>query len=90
MVNDMTATAKKTTAKPAAKKVAKPEKPRATFADTAKITLIAKENPKREGTKAHTAFNLYKSGQTVREVLDAGQTRSNLIYDVRHGYIKIA
>lgn len=59
------------------------------FADTARIKLLTKENPKREGSKSAKLFKLYKTGQTVRQVLDAGQTRSNLRYDVAHGYIEV-
>lgn len=71
----------------------------APFADNAKITLVAKENPKRTGTKAHKLFSIYKPGMTVAQYSVAvlalkgvrpRRARSSLRYDVRHGYVKVA
>jgi len=54
------------------------------------ITLLSKENPKREGTKAFKKWELYKNGMTVGEYLDKGGKRSTLRWDVLHGLISIA
>ena len=35
------------------------------FSPTDKITVLVKENPKREGSKAHRTFALYRDGMTV-------------------------
>lgn len=61
----------------------------ASFDDGQKITVIAKENPKREGTKAFKKFKIYKTGMTVALFLKKGGTRSALRYDTEHDYIKI-
>ena len=55
-----------------------------------KITVVAKENPKREGTAAHDIFSLYKTGQTVEQFLEAGGTVVALDYDSKKGFIKLA
>lgn len=69
------------------------------FADDAKITVVAEENPKRAKTIAHKLFAVYKSGMTVAQYRGAVKTlkgvrprraRSSLRYDVRHGYVKLA
>lgn len=65
--------------------------------ETAVITLVATENPKRAGSKAHAKFALYESGMTVAEFIDAvdanpeikGGATSTLVYDAAHGYITI-
>ena len=79
--------AKKET-KTAAKKAAKPKaaaksngaKPdalsgrrRSKFPDDAKITVLTKENPCREGSMAHKKFSLFKTGMTVGDYLALGE-----------------
>jgi hypothetical protein len=59
------------------------------FPATAVITLLAEKNPKREGSAAHTRFELYVTGQTVAEALAAGLTTSGFHYDTSHGFISI-
>jgi len=82
--------AKKTTT-PAKKKVA--PAPSVTVetpdTDSAKITLLAESNPKREGSAAHGRFALYKSGMTVSEYLAAGGTRSDLRWDAARNFVRI-
>lgn len=58
-------------------------------ADGAAITLIVKENPKREGSDSHKRFALYSKHKTVAAFLKAGGSRSDLRYDTEHKYIKI-
>lgn len=71
----------------------KPAAPRvrasARFPDAAKITLISEKNPKREGSKAHPRFALYKTGQTVGEFIKAGGTFGDLDWDSSHGFISV-
>lgn len=76
-------------------KAAKPEKakePRkiAGFPDTAKITVLAKESPKRKGSNRDIRFQKYKTGMTIRQYLDAGGRSSDVKVDVEAGHIKIA
>lgn len=77
-----TSTSTKKAAKGGAKKVL--------FGDNQKITVIAKENPKREGTAAHKIFKLYKTGMTVAKALAAGVSRGDLAWDTKHGFIKVS
>lgn len=60
------------------------------FKGDSKITLLAKENPKRKGTGGHRRFEKYKSGMTVADALKAGLTRPDLLWDSKHGFIKIS
>lgn len=65
-------------------------------AETAKIKLIATENPKRPNSKAHKFWTLYKDGMTVGAYCDAvdatelkGGATPALVYDTSHGFISI-
>jgi len=65
-------------------------------AETAKIHLLSKDNPKRPGSKASQVFACYKDGMTVGAFCDAvdatpqkGQATPNLVYDAGHGFISI-
>lgn len=55
-----------------------------------KITLVEKTNPKREGSKAHKRYELYRKHKTVAAYLEAGGKRSSLRYDEKHGFIKLS
>lgn len=72
-----------------AKKPAKKEKSEAA-SDDRKITLVSKENPKREGSAAHDRFELYRKAKTVQQFYDAGGTSADVRYDAKHGFIKVA
>jgi len=54
-----------------------------------KIKVLAKENPKKAGSKTYDRWNNYKDGMTVREVMEKGTTQEDLIYDWRHEFISI-
>ena len=53
-----------------------------------KITLLEKNNPKREKSKAHKRYELYRKHHTIASYLEAGGKRSSLRYDEKHGFIK--
>lgn len=59
--------------------------------ETAKITLLAKDNPKRAGSKAFGAFANYKDGMTIKEFADlvGKEATGHLVYDAKHGSIAI-
>lgn len=59
------------------------------YADDDLIESIVAENPKKEGTKAHERFALYKKGMSVAEFITAGGHRSDLSWDVEHKFITI-
>ncbi len=86
------AKAAKTPAKTAKGTVAKGAKAPATSGRidrAAKLTLLVKENPKREGTKAHEAFEIYRKAKTVGDALDAGVPTGYLNFDVKAGFVKL-
>ncbi len=56
----------------------------------AKITVLAEENPKRQGTLAYERFALYETGMTVGEYVDAGGRAGDIGYDVAAGYIELS
>jgi hypothetical protein len=67
--------------------------PRGTV-ETALITVLVGENPKRPGSKAHAVFGHYRSGQTIAEFADSlgelsKEATPNLVYDAKHGFISI-
>lgn len=56
---------------------------------TAKIQIVAAENPKKPGSDAAKRFRLYKDGATVEAVVAAGITNEDLRYDRDKGHIKL-
>lgn len=58
---------------------------------TAKITLLTKTNPKRQGSKAYEVFSKYRDGMTVQEFLDEAKEAAtpNIVYDTKHGFIAV-
>lgn len=62
--------------------------------DDKKIKILVEANPKREGSRAADAFDVYKNGMTVAKALEvgkkAGLTMNDIRWDVAHGFIKLA
>lgn len=56
----------------------------------AKITVKAKENPKRKGSESYKRFEKYETGMTVAEALKKGVTSADLSYDSKHEHISIS
>lgn len=63
--------------------------------DTAVISGVV-PNPKREGSKAQQVFAHYRDGMTVAEFVESlkadgldKEATPNLVYDAKHGFIKI-
>lgn len=57
-----------------------------------KLTLLVKENPKREGSGGHARFQaayIDSKAKTVQQALDAGATMADINYDVKHEFIKL-
>lgn len=75
----------------AAKKEAPVEKSgpgrKSAFNDGMKITVLAKENPKR--AKAAERFALYKNGMTIAEYVAAGGLIADVRWDVRQEFISV-
>lgn len=59
------------------------------FNPEAKITLLVKENPKREGTAAHKIFKLYQSGMLVKTFFEKGGTPVALRWDQQHKFVSV-
>lgn len=53
------------------------------------IEQLIDHNPKRPGTKAHKAFEIYASSLTVGDAMALGVTYRQLDYDVEHGFIRV-
>lgn len=60
------------------------------FQPAAHIKVLAKENPKRQGSAAFKRFGLYGRCKTVEEFLKRGGTTGDLRYDTAAGFIKVA
>lgn len=82
------AEAAETTAVPEGKADPKTRGPRG-VPETAVISLLVTANPKRAGSKSFERFNGYADGQTIAQALDAGVTTPDLVWDAKHGFIKI-
>lgn len=59
------------------------------YADDAKIKVLVKSNPKKEGTASYFRFELYNEVSTVGAAIAAGITRADLRWDVAHNHISI-
>lgn len=59
------------------------------FAMDAKITLVAKENPKQPQSKSYIRFAEYVDKMTCKEAIDKGVYLADLYYDSQHGFISI-
>lgn len=57
--------------------------------DNARIKVLTKKNPHREGTKLHTFFSKYKDGMTVAEAKKAKIPPKNIAYLQGLGHIKL-
>lgn len=64
--------------------------PKSKEADTRKIKLLTKENPKREGSESFKRFELYRKSKTVADFIAAGGTAGDVRYDANAGYIEVA
>lgn len=57
-----------------------------------KLTLLVKDNPKREGSAGHERFQagyIDSKAKTVQAALDAGVTLADIAYDVKKEFIKL-
>lgn len=59
-------------------------------ADTRKITVVAKDNPRREGTSGFKNFKLYKTGMTVAEFVKKGGLLDKMATDAKRGHIRVS
>lgn len=53
------------------------------------ITYLCEGNPKQLGSKSYDRFSLYKVGMTVSEYVALGGFRSDIVYDVEKGFIRV-
>jgi len=59
------------------------------YPDDAAVEVLVEKNPKKEGSKAHERFKLYKKGGTVKDFIDAGGTYQDIAYNVGRQFIKV-
>lgn len=60
------------------------------FKPEQKIKMLVDKNPKREGTKAHDKWEIYRNGMTVSEYLEKGGKSHTLSWDVNHDLISVS
>ena len=53
------------------------------------ITVLAEKNPKRNGTLAYDRFELYRTGMTVGDYVNAGGRTGDVNYDEAQGFIAL-
>ena len=77
--------------KPTAEKTPKRSKFQLLYPDASKITVLAKENPKKEGSKSRVRFQHYYSEKvnTVGEFIAAGGTYGDIAYDIGRKFISV-
>jgi hypothetical protein len=65
----------------------------ASFKDDQKITILAEANPKREGTRGHEVFSIYKTGMLVSTFIEKvgsrGEAFANLRHDTGKEFVKV-
>lgn len=59
------------------------------YPGTELLTVLAKENPKKKGSKSAARFEGYFNSATVGAALAKGVTYQDVDYDVKHGFIKV-
>lgn len=59
------------------------------YPETAAVKLLAKENPKKKGSKAHARFEGYTGAATIGDALSKGVTYQDIAYDVGRGFIRV-
>lgn len=83
------ATPKKSAAPKAPKPKGPPRNRKGAFEDTQKIKVLAKENPRREGTGRFKRFAKYKNGMTVAEARKLGIKGRHLAFDMEEKLITV-
>lgn len=83
------AAAKKAKSVRSTKKATASARKAAGFEPEARITLLVKENPRREGTRAHKVYGYYSTCKTVAEFVKKGGAGKDLKWDVEHKNIKV-
>lgn len=92
---DAAAPAKQPAKQPAAPKAEKAEGGggrKSNIDPATKLTLLVKDNPKREGSAGHARFQagyIDSKAKTVQAALDAGATLADIAYDVKKEFIKL-
>ena len=76
-------------AKQVKEKKASAKTPAGKYGETCKITVLAKENPKKTGSSSHKRFELYGKCKTVADFLKAGGLRCDLSWDSSRKFIKV-
>jgi len=59
------------------------------YPDDKKVTLLVKENPKKEGSKARARFEGYFGAKTIGDARKGGVGYSDIAYDIGRGHISV-
>lgn len=57
--------------------------------DARVVLEVAEANPHREGTGAHKAYQKWRVGATIGELVQKGMPARSVRRDVRHGHVKL-
>lgn len=60
------------------------------YPNDAKVTLLVKENPKKEGSKSRERFEGYFGAKTVGEAMAKGVTYADIAYDIGRQHISVS
>jgi hypothetical protein len=63
--------------------------PRKKTSDSQRIFRVEKKNPRKEGSHGWNSWNVIKDGMTVADYLAAGGRRSDLAWDIDHGWTEL-
>ncbi len=61
----------------------------ALYPEDARVTLLVKENPKKEGSKCRARFEGYTGSATIGEARKKGVLYADIAYDVGRKHIKV-
>ena len=59
------------------------------YPEDAALSILAKENPKKKGSKSAARFEGYTGASTVGGALANGVTYQDIAYDLGRGFIKV-
>ena len=62
---------------------------RPTLPSDARIKILARGNPHVKGSKVARRFAKYANGMTVAQLIEKGGTRSDLKFQLDHGWVKL-
>ena len=87
---EMAANGRKTTKAKKVKSATTGRGRRSPFPETAKINLLVKDNPRREGTAVFKQYEIARKSPTVGAYLKAGGRLASLHKSIKKGWLKVS